>query len=100
VHGDLWGGNASFTVDYEPVIFDPATYFGDREVDIAMTELFGGFPPSFYQGYQEVFPLAEGYEKRKTLYNLYPILNHLNLFSGGYASQANQMIEQIFRMYE
>ena len=100
VHGDLWGGNASFTVDYEPVIFDPATYFGDREVDIAMTELFGGFPPSFYQGYQEVFPLAEGYEKRKTLYNLYPILNHLNLFSGAYASQANQMIEQIFRMYE
>ncbi|MFM2061001.1 MAG: hypothetical protein RLZZ507_671 [Cyanobacteriota bacterium] len=97
VHGDLWGGNAGFTIDGEPVIFDPATYFGDREVDIAMTELFGGFPPSFYQGYQEVFSLDEGYEKRKTLYNLYHILNHFNLFGGGYASQANQMIERILR---
>jgi fructosamine-3-kinase len=97
VHGDLWGGNAGFTIDGEPVIFDPATYFGDREVDIAMTELFGGFPPSFYQGYQEIFPLDEGYEKRKTLYNLYHILNHFNLFGGGYASQANQMIERILQ---
>ncbi|MGM3305990.1 fructosamine kinase family protein [Anabaena sp. WFMT] len=97
VHGDLWGGNAGFTIDGEPVIFDPATYFGDREVDIAMTELFGGFPPIFYQGYAEVFPLDEGYEKRKTLYNLYHVLNHFNLFGGGYASQANQMIERILR---
>lgn len=97
VHGDLWGGNAGFTVDGEPVIFDPATYFGDREVDIAMTELFGGFPLAFYQGYQEVFPLDEGYEQRKTLYNLYHILNHFNLFGGGYASQANGMIEVILR---
>ncbi|MEA5553573.1 fructosamine kinase family protein [Anabaena cylindrica UHCC 0172] len=97
VHGDLWGGNAGCTIDGEPVIFDPATYFGDREVDIAMTELFGGFPPNFYQGYEEVFPLDEGYEKRKTLYNLYHVLNHFNLFGGGYASQANQMIERILR---
>jgi fructosamine-3-kinase len=97
VHGDLWGGNAGFTIDGEPVIFDPATYFGDREVDIAMTELFGGFPASFYQGYQEVFPLDQGYEKRKTLYNLYHVLNHFNLFAGGYASQANAMIERILR---
>lgn len=95
VHGDLWGGNAGFTIDGEPVIFDPATYFGDREVDIAMTELFGGFPASFYQGYAEVFPLEHGYETRKILYNLYHILNHFNLFGGGYASQANRMIEQI-----
>ena len=97
VHGDLWGGNAGFTVEDEPVIFDPATYFGDREVDIAMTELFGGFPPAFYQGYEEVYPLDKGYEQRKTLYNLYHVLNHFNLFGGGYCSQANRMIEKILR---
>jgi len=97
VHGDLWGGNAGFTVDGEPVIFDPATYYGDREVDIAMTEVFGGFPAAFYQGYEEVFPLDDGYERRKTLYNLYHILNHFNLFGGGYASQANGMIERVLR---
>ncbi|MCF4966801.1 fructosamine kinase family protein [Nostoc sp. CMAA1605] len=97
VHGDLWGGNAGCTVAGEPVIFDPATYFGDREVDIAMTELFGGFPAAFYQGYNAVWPLDAGYETRKTLYNLYHILNHFNLFGGGYASQANRMIEQILR---
>ncbi|MBD6614520.1 fructosamine kinase family protein [Komarekiella sp. 'clone 1'] len=97
VHGDLWGGNAGFTVSGEPVIFDPATYFGDREVDIAMTEVFGGFPAAFYKGYNEVFPLDAGYEKRKTLYNLYHILNHFNLFGGGYGSQANRMIDQILR---
>ncbi|NET72391.1 MAG: fructosamine kinase family protein [Sphaerospermopsis sp. SIO1G2] len=97
VHGDLWGGNAGFTVDGEPVIFDPATYYGDREVDIAMTELFGGFPNAFYQGYQEVFPLEPGYETRKILYNLYHIVNHFNLFGGGYVSQANGMIERILR---
>ncbi|OUL20563.1 hypothetical protein BV378_29575 [Nostoc sp. RF31YmG] len=95
VHGDLWGGNAGCTVSGEPVIFDPASYFGDREVDIAMTELFGGFPAAFYQGYNEVFPLDAGYEQRKTLYNLYHILNHFNLFGGGYGSQANRMIDQI-----
>lgn len=95
VHGDLWGGNAAFMASGEPVIFDPATYFGDREVDIAMTELFGGFPAAFYRGYNEVFPLDPGYEQRKTLYNLYHILNHFNLFGGSYESQANRMISQI-----
>jgi fructosamine-3-kinase len=95
VHGDLWGGNAAFTANGEPVIFDPATYFGDREVDVAMTELFGGFPTTFYQGYNEVFPLTAGYEKRKILYNLYHILNHFNLFGGSYESQANRMIAQL-----
>ena len=95
VHGDLWGGNAAVTTSGEPVILDPATYVGDREVDLAMTELFGGFPAAFYRGYNEVLPLDEGYKKRKPLYNLYHILNHFNLFGGGYASQANQMIEQI-----
>ena len=95
VHGDLWGGNAGVTSAGEPVIFDPATYFGDREVDIAMTELFGGFPAAFYRGYAQVWPLDSGYEKRKTIYNLYHILNHFNLFGGSYESQANQMINRI-----
>lgn len=97
VHGDLWGGNASVTNDGEPVIFDPAAYFGDREVDIAMTEVFGGFSRAFYQGYNQVWPLDSGCDRRKNLYNLYHILNHFNLFGGGYGSQANQMIQQILR---
>ncbi len=95
VHGDLWGGNAGVTSAGEPVIFDPAMYFGDREVDIAMTELFGGFSAAFYRGYNHVFPLNSGYEQRKILYNLYHILNHFNLFGGSYQSQANQMINRI-----
>jgi len=97
VHGDLWSGNAAISQAGEPVIFDPATYYGDREVDIAMTELFGGFPPEFYQGYQAAYPLDAGYQRRKTLYNLYHILNHFNLFGGGYEAQANRMIEQLLR---
>jgi fructosamine-3-kinase len=95
VHGDLWGGNAGVTSAGEPVIFDPATYFGDREVDIAMTELFGGFPAQFYRGYNQVWQLDAGYEQRKTLYNLYHILNHFNLFGGSYQSQANQIINRV-----
>jgi fructosamine-3-kinase len=95
VHGDLWGGNAGVTSAGEPVIFDPAAYFGDREVDIAMTELFGGFSAQFYRGYNQVWPLEGGYDQRKTLYNLYHILNHFNLFGGSYESQANQMINRI-----
>jgi len=95
VHGDLWGGNAGVTSAGEPVIFDPATYLGDREVDIAMTELFGGFPAQFYRGYNQVWSLDGGYERRKSLYNLYHILNHFNLFGGSYESQANQMINRV-----
>lgn len=95
VHGDLWGGNADFTASGEAIIFDPATYIGDREVDMAMTELFGGFPAGFYRGYNQVFPLDAGYEQRKTLYNLYHILNHFNLFGGSYGSQANNAIAKI-----
>jgi fructosamine-3-kinase len=98
VHGDLWSGNAAVMETGEPVILDPATYYGDREVDLAMTELFGGFPASFYRGYNDVFPLDAGYQQRKVLYNLYHILNHFNLFGGGYASQANRMIQQILRL--
>ncbi|HEY9844616.1 MAG TPA: fructosamine kinase family protein [Candidatus Caenarcaniphilales bacterium] len=95
VHGDLWSGNVAFTASGEPVVLDPAVYFGDREVDLAMTELFGGFPQPFYQAYNQAWPLEPGYEQRKTLYNLYHILNHFNLFGGSYAAQANRMIEQI-----
>ncbi|MBD1843902.1 fructosamine kinase family protein [Cyanobacteria bacterium FACHB-63] len=95
VHGDLWGGNAAVMQSGEPVIFDPAAYWGDREVDLAMTELFGGFPAEFYQGYEEICPIDAGYKRRKTLYNLYHVLNHFNLFGGGYASQADRMIDQL-----
>ena len=95
VHGDLWSGNAAVTQTGEPVLLDPAVYFGDREVDIAMTELFGGFPAGFYQGYEAAYPLEAGYPRRKVLYNLYHILNHFNLFGGGYGSQANRMIDQL-----
>lgn len=95
VHGDLWSGNAAVTQQGEAVIFDPAAYFGDREVDIAMTQLFGSFPANFYSAYNEAFPLLAGYRQRRTLYNLYHVLNHFNLFGGGYESQANQMIESL-----
>ncbi len=95
VHGDLWSGNAACTIDNEPVIIDPATYYGDREVDLAMTELFGGFPAAFYRGYNQEWQLDHGYQQRKTLYNLYHILNHFNLFGYGYASQAANMIREI-----
>lgn len=95
LHGDLWSGNAASDVQGQPVIFDPACYYGDREADIAMTELFGGFNHSFYQTYQAEYPLDAGYKMRKTLYNLYHILNHANLFGGGYASQASNMIDQL-----
>lgn len=95
VHGDLWSGNASFDENGTPVIFDPACYYGDREVDIAMTELFGGFRSSFYEGYANTWPLHEGYSKRKTLYNLYHLLNHYNLFGGSYLSQAEGMLKNL-----
>lgn len=95
VHGDLWSGNAGFTRSGLPVIFDPATYWGDREVDLAMTELFGGFPQAFYAGYQAVYPLVAGYERRKLVYNLYHLLNHYNLFGGSYQNQANGLIDRL-----
>jgi protein-ribulosamine 3-kinase len=95
LHGDLWSGNYAVLRDGQPVIFDPASYFGDRETDLAMTELFGGFPPRFYSAYREHYPLDDGYRLRKTLYNLYHVLNHVNLFGGGYASQAEHMIDTL-----
>jgi fructosamine-3-kinase len=91
LHGDLWGGNYSYASDGQPVIFDPATYFGDREADIAMTECFGGFGRGFYNAYNGAWQLDVGYSVRKTLYNLYHIINHFNLFGGGYLGQAESM---------
>lgn len=95
LHGDLWGGNAAADSQGNPVIFDPACYYGDREADIAMTELFGGFGGDFYAAYQAEYPLDSGYKIRKMLYNLYHIINHVNLFGGGYLGQAESMIEQL-----
>ncbi len=95
LHGDLWGGNAAADSNGQPLIYDPACYYGDRETDIAMTELFGGFSPDFYQAYQNSYPLDSGYQVRKTLYNLYHILNHLNLFGRTYLHQAESMIVQL-----
>lgn len=95
LHGDLWGGNADFLPDGTPVVFDPALYQGDREADLAMTELFGGFPAGFHEAYRGAFPLDAGYPTRRELYNLYHVLNHFNLFGGGYAAQAQQMIARL-----
>ncbi|MGH8689449.1 MAG: fructosamine kinase family protein [Burkholderiales bacterium] len=96
LHGDLWRGNAGFTAQ-GPVVFDPAVYYGDREADLAMTELFGGFPREFYRAYDEAFPLDPGYDKRKHLYNLYHLLNHLNLFGGGYLGQVQATLSLLLR---
>lgn len=95
LHGDLWGGNFAFDDDGGGVIYDPAVYYGDRETDLAMSRLFGGFPAPFYAGYEAVWPLDKGYGTRQTLYNLYHILNHANLFGGGYARHAEAMLDQL-----
>ncbi len=93
LHGDLWRGNVDFlSTSAEPVLFDPACYFGDRECDLAFSEMFGGFPAEFYSAYQAAWPLADGYPVRKRLYNLYHELNHYNLFGGGYAGQARNTV--------
>ncbi len=98
LHGDLWGGNAAMDDTGNPVIFDPACFFGDREADIAFTEMFGGFSSAFYQAYQSEWPLDAGYQQRKDLYNLYHVLNHYNLFGGGYGMQAQGMVESLLRV--
>ena len=95
LHGDLWGGNASEDLSGIPFIYDPASYYGDREADIAFTYMFGGFSSSFYEAYEKEFPLNNGFKTRKTLYNLYHELNHFNLFGGGYASSAQSSINQL-----
>jgi fructosamine-3-kinase len=95
LHGDLWGGNWAALPDGTPVLFDPAVYHGDREADLAMTELFGGFDPAFHAAYREAAPLDAGYPVRRDLYNLYHVLNHVNLFGGGYAGQAQRLIDRL-----
>jgi fructosamine-3-kinase len=92
LHGDLWGGNWS-CCNGEPVIFDPAVYYGDRETDLAMTRLFGGFSRAFYDAYESSWPLQPGHQERQDLYQLYHVLNHLNLFGAGYLGRALSLIE-------
>jgi fructosamine-3-kinase len=92
LHGDLWGGNWAADKDGAPFIFDPAVYYGHREADLAMTRLFGGFGPDFYAAYEERWPTDPGAPVRTELYNLYHVLNHLNLFGAGYLRRAEQMI--------
>lgn len=94
LHGDLWHGNVANSVT-GPICYDPACYWGDRECDIAMTQLFEGFQPEFYQGYESVLPLSLDYEERKTIYNLYHILNHYNQFGGHYLAEAESLIKEI-----
>lgn len=93
LHGDLWAGNAAVTSGV-PVVFDPAIHFGDRECDLAMTGLFGGFPESFRQAYEAMWPLPAGWEQREPLYQLYHVLNHANLFGGGYIAQAERIMKK------
>lgn len=94
LHGDLWRGNVAF-FKHAPVMFDPASYYGDRETDIAMTELFGVFPAAFYRGYESVWPLPDEYHQRKSLYQLYHILNHALMFGGQYLDSAKQLLKTI-----
>lgn len=91
LHGDLWSGNYAFDASSRPVIYDPACYYGDRETDLAMTTLFGGFSEEFYSAYSEYYPLDQGFTVRKGLYNFYHVLNHFNLFGGSYARQAENL---------
>jgi fructosamine-3-kinase len=95
LHGDLWSGNQAYLDDGTPAVFDPAVYYGDRECDIAMTELFGGYPASFYAAYRATWPVDAGYAVRRDLYNLYHILNHANLFGGSYVQQAASIMQRL-----
>ncbi|MFM7265703.1 MAG: fructosamine kinase family protein [Cyanobium sp.] len=92
VHGDLWSGNAGLGRDGRGCLFDPSVHRADREVDLAMAHLFNGFPPEFFQGYESQWPLPAGHRQRRDLYNLYHLLNHANLFGGGYSDQARRAI--------
>ena len=98
VHGDLWSGNAGMDKNGKGVIFDPASWWADNEVDIAMTKLFGGFRKEFYEEYHRIFPIKNGFEKRIIIYNFYHILNHANMFGGGYLKQVEEYIKAILNM--
>lgn len=95
LHGDLWAGNYMSDEMGNPVLIDPAVYYGHREADLAMTKLFGGFSAVFYEAYNQTWPLKDGAERREPLYLLYHVLNHLNLFGSSYYSQAIRLIEKL-----
>jgi protein-ribulosamine 3-kinase len=95
LHGDLWGGNWLAGANGEPVLIDPAVYYGDREADLAMTALFGGFGAAFYRAYESAAPRAPGWQVRTDLYNLYHVLNHANLFGAGYAQEARALMQRL-----
>ena len=94
LHGEFWGGNHLIDATGQPVLIDPAVYYGDREAEIAFTELFGGFETRFYAAYTEAWPLDRGYTDRRDLYNLYHLLNHLNLFGEGYGSSVDAILRR------
>lgn len=94
LHGDLWGGNVMVSETGEACLIDPAVYYGHREVDLAMTTLFGGFSSDFYHGYESHHKLISGWRERLDLYNLYPLLVHVNLFGGGYAGTVRGILQK------
>ena len=98
VHGDLWSGNVGTKKNGKGVIFDPASWWADNEVDIAMTKLFGGFRKEFYEEYHRIFPIKNGFEKRIIIYNFYHILNHANMFGGVYLKQVKDYVKAILNM--
>ena len=95
LHGDLWGGNYMVNEQGDPVLIDPAVYYGHREADLAMTKLFGGFSASFYKAYNKCWPLKEGYQRREPFYLLYHVMNHLNLFGRSYYGQAINLLQKL-----
>ena len=97
LHGDFWRGNMGF-VNNIPTLFDPACYYGDREVDIAMSELFAPLPDEFYNAYDHHYPLSQNYQHRKLIYQLYPILNHANIYAGHYLNQAKEHVEKLLNL--
>ena len=98
VHGDLWSGNVGIEKSGKGVIFDPASWWADNEVDIAMTKLFGGFRREFYEEYHKIFPIKKGFEKRIIIYNFYHILNHANMFGGSYFNQVKDYVKEIMKI--
>lgn len=94
LHGDLWGGNHAMLAGGTPVVYDPAVHHGDRECDLAMAALFGGFSPAFFEAYMDAWPLPAGWPERRRVYQLYHVLNHLNLFGGGYLGQAEALLSE------
>lgn len=96
LHGDLWGGNAGMDADGKPVIYDPAVYYGDRETDLALSELFGGFAPDFHEAYWGAWPVTDGYRQiRRPLYQLYHLLNHVHLFGGAFVGESQHVMQQL-----